>query len=337
VSHASARVHLDTDLGGDPDDACALAMLLGWPGVDIAGITTTIDPGGQRAACVSHCLTLAGRQGIPVVAGEEASLITRRIARPATADERYWPDDIAPTPSPSGAAPEMLGRSIQQGLTIIAIGPLTNLAQLEISRPGSLGGARVVAMAGWINPPADGLPPWGPERDWNVQWDTHAAQTVAATAGDLTLVPLPVTLEAHLRERDLPRLRAAGPLGKLLAQQSEARRDDEGLAGVGRSHSGLPDDLVNFHPDPVTCAVALGWPGAVIEQMRLRPVMDKDVLRFSPDEGGRATKVIVDIDAKAFGKIWLDAVEAATALPPGAPCTRWPAGRTAPRTGRLRR
>jgi inosine-uridine nucleoside N-ribohydrolase len=321
-SHASARVHLDTDLGGDPDDACALAMLVGWPGVDIAAITTTIDPGGQRAACVSHCLKLAGRQGIPVAAGAEASLTTRRIARPATTDERYWPDGIAATPSPSGAALEMLGRSIQRGLTIIAIGPLTNLAQLELSRPGSLGRARVVAMGGWIAPPADGLPPWGPERDWNVQWDTYAAQTVAATAGDLTLVPLPVTLEAHLRERDLPRVRASGPLGKLLAQQSEARRDDTGLARLARSHAGLPDDLVNFHHDPVTCAVALGWPGAVIEQMRLRPVMEKDVLRFSPDEDGRATKVVVGIDATAFGRIWIDAVEAATAPPPGAPCTR---------------
>jgi purine nucleosidase len=45
------RVHLDTDIGGDPDDACALAMLLGWPGLDLVGITTTIDPGGVRAAC----------------------------------------------------------------------------------------------------------------------------------------------------------------------------------------------------------------------------------------------------------------------------------------------
>ncbi len=31
------RIHLDTDLGGDTDDACALAMLLGWPGVELVG------------------------------------------------------------------------------------------------------------------------------------------------------------------------------------------------------------------------------------------------------------------------------------------------------------
>ena len=44
------RIHLDTDLGGDPDDACALAMLLGWPEVEMVGITTTTDPGAAGRA-----------------------------------------------------------------------------------------------------------------------------------------------------------------------------------------------------------------------------------------------------------------------------------------------
>ena len=47
------RVHLDTDLGGDPDDGCALAMLLGWPGVEVVGITTTADSDGRRAGYVN--------------------------------------------------------------------------------------------------------------------------------------------------------------------------------------------------------------------------------------------------------------------------------------------
>jgi hypothetical protein len=33
------------------------------------------------------------------------------------------------------------------------------------------------------------------------------------------------------------------------------------LAELGRAHAGLPDDIVNFHHDPLTCAVALGWAG----------------------------------------------------------------------------
>ncbi|MBA2388873.1 MAG: nucleoside hydrolase [Geodermatophilaceae bacterium] len=98
------RIHLDTDLGGDPDDACALALLLGWPDITITGITTTIDPGGWRAAYVAHCLELAGRQGIPVAAGAAVSSTRRELAEPVIGDPRYWPATIRPRPSPPGAA-----------------------------------------------------------------------------------------------------------------------------------------------------------------------------------------------------------------------------------------
>lgn len=162
------RIHLDTDLGGDPADACALAMLLGWPGVDIVGITTAVDPGGRRAGYVAHCLQLAGRQDIPVAAGAEVSLTTLRLANPVTDDERYWPSTLACRPSPPGAALDLLDHSIETGATVVGIGPYTNLALLEVARPGSLGRAPVVTMGGWTQPPSDGLPAWGPEMDWNV-------------------------------------------------------------------------------------------------------------------------------------------------------------------------
>ncbi len=42
-----ARIHLDTDLGGDTDDLCALALLLAWPGVEITGITTVAEAHGR--------------------------------------------------------------------------------------------------------------------------------------------------------------------------------------------------------------------------------------------------------------------------------------------------
>ncbi len=56
-------VHLDTDLGGDTDDACALALLLGQADVELAGITTVADRAGRRAGYARHCLNLAGRDG----------------------------------------------------------------------------------------------------------------------------------------------------------------------------------------------------------------------------------------------------------------------------------
>ena len=304
-------IHLDTDLGGDTDDACALAMLLGWPGVELAGVTTVADTGGRRAGCVAHCLGLAGRDDVPLAAGAAASLTSLRTDDPVTGDERHWPLDLAARPSPPGAALDLLDASIRAGATVVAIGPWTNLALLEVTRPGRLAAGPVVAMGGWTQPPATGLPPWGPEMDWNVQFDPLAAQIVAAGATDLTLATLPATLRAHLRAADLPRLRASGHLGELLARQAEAHGTDHDMPALGRAHPGLPDDLLNFQYDPVACAVAAGWPGATLERQRLLPVLDGEVLRFPPTDDGRPTRVLVDLDAPAFTEAWLTAVEAA--------------------------
>ena len=304
------RIHLDTDFGGDPDDACALAMLLGCPNVELVGITTTLDRGGRRAGYVAHCLRLVGREDVPVAAGAAVSLTTRAVADPVIDDERYWPRGLAARPSTPGAALDLLARSIEAGATLVGIGGATTLALLEVLRPGSLARVPTVVMGGWVDPPADGLPAWGPEADWNVQWDTRAAEIVAATA-DLTLATLPATLKAHLRAADLPRLRTSGPLGELLARQSEAEAHDRGLGELGRAHAGLPDDLVNVHYDPVACAVAVGWTGAVVEEMRLRPVLERGVLRFRRDRQGRPTRVVVDVDGPAFAEDWLSAVEEA--------------------------
>jgi purine nucleosidase len=302
-------VHLDTDFGGDTDDACALAFLLGQPGVELAGVTTVADRAGRRAGYARYCLDLAGRGGIPVIAGAAASMTTLRIAEPVTDDERYWPGGMPCRPAPAGAALDLLQRGIERGATLVAIGPWTNLALLEIARPGSLSRAPVVATGGWTGLGA-GLPRWGPDMDFNVRWDTRAAVIVAATA-DLTLAPLPVTLRAHLRAAHLPRLRASGPLGELLARQGEAHGHDNQLAELGRRHAGLPDDLLNFQYDAVACAVAIGWPGATVEQVRLDLVREGALVRFRPGAAGRPTRVLVDLDSDGFADHWLQAVEAA--------------------------
>jgi purine nucleosidase len=306
-------LHLDTDLGGDPDDACALAMLLGWPSVEIVGITTTIDPAGWRAGCVALCLGLVGRTDVPLAAGAEVSMTTDRLAYPTSGDERYWPDDIIPRPSQPGAAADLLLSSIERAATIVSIGPFTNLALLEKARPRSLAGVPIVAMGGWIDPPADGLPPWGPEMDFNVQWDTRAAGVLASAGAELTLVTLPATMRAHLRAVDLPRLRASGPLGELLARQGQAHAEDFDMASLGRSFPELPDDLLNFLYDPVACAVAADWSGAMMREMRLRASFEGNLQRFRRDEAGAPARVVIEVDGDTFRETWLGAVERAQA------------------------
>src|SRR4030067_304865 len=57
------KIHLDTDLGGDIDDLCALAMLLRWSGkVELNGITTVAEANGRGAGDVRYVLGLVGRR-----------------------------------------------------------------------------------------------------------------------------------------------------------------------------------------------------------------------------------------------------------------------------------
>src|SRR3954468_22945354 len=116
------KVHLDTDLGGDMDDLCALAMLLKWPGVEITGITTVADDKGRRAGYTKHALSLAGREDIPVKAGADVSGGYFQY-EPGYPD--YWPAHIQPSPNPLDEALDLLESSIEQGATVIAIGQYT--------------------------------------------------------------------------------------------------------------------------------------------------------------------------------------------------------------------
>lgn len=301
-------VHLDTDFGGDPDDACALAFLLASPLAELIGVTTNLDYGGYRAACVRHYLDLAGRSDIPVEPGAAVTFTDLNRYDSTAQDPRYWPEPITPAPAAPGVALDLLMRSLAQGATIVAIGAATNLALLEVIRPGTLKDAEVVFMGGWIRSPAEGLPNWGPEGDWNVQCDTRAASILAGRAA-LTLVTLSGTLNAWLRESHLSRLRASGPIGELLARQSQLYARDKEMATLASTNPGLPPDLLNFHYDPVTAAVALRWSGARMEEMRLQPVLRDGVLRFEESDYGRPMRVVVDVDGSAFSEYWLSTLE----------------------------
>jgi purine nucleosidase len=304
------RIHLDTDLGGDTDDLCALAMLLGWPGVELVGITTSADRQGLRAGLTEYALRLVGRSGIPVVAGAAGSLSGFRVPAGVSDVNRYWPEPIAPKLASPGAALDLLARSIAVGATVVAIGPYTNLALLEAARPGLLASVEVVLMGGYVTPMRPGLPNWGPNMDYNVQQDVLAARIVFEHCNPV-LVQLPVTLEVTLCMAYLPRLRACGPLGNLLATQAELQGADSAMPKLGREHAGLPDDLLNFQYDPLACAVAAGWDGVRMEEMPLVASLQDGLLTFLIDPAGKTTRVVTAVDSERFAQEWLNAVACA--------------------------
>lgn len=129
------KLHLDTDIGGDIDDLCALAMLLKWPGLDLTGITTVADEDGRRAGYAKYAQAMAGREAIPVAAGADVSLGCYRFKPGYPKEEDYWPEPMSRHPGKLDEALELLKKSVEQGLIIAGIGPYANLYLLE--RPGA--------------------------------------------------------------------------------------------------------------------------------------------------------------------------------------------------------
>src|SRR5690606_29745961 len=202
--------------------------------------------------------------------------------------------------SSANAAIDLLETSVRGGATVICIGPVTNIAMFDTFRGDILNRRKLVVMGGYISPPDDGFPAWGPEYDWDIQWHTRARAAAVNTDVDLTLAPFTTAFRAPMRERDLADIEATGSLGALIARQSRSRAADAGFPQRGRDHAALPDDLVNFHYDPVTVAASLGWDGVKVEQIRLRPFIEDGVMMFEPSEAGRVVNVVTDVDGDAF-------------------------------------
>jgi inosine-uridine nucleoside N-ribohydrolase len=265
------KIHLDTDLGGDIDDLCALAMLLRWPDVEITGITTVAEANGRRAGYVRKVLALENRSSLPVAAGADVSQGFYRYPELSYPDEaRYWKNPIPPSPNPIVEAVQLLKQSIEQDATFIAIGPFTNLHLLDQQYPGILTKARLFLMGGFVYPTRVGFPNWGNDMDWNIQVDVRSAKYVIEHSNP-TLVPLTMTVETALRRAYLSDLGKAGTLGELIVRQAEAFAvDEQNEKRIGETCENVPNDIINFLHDPLACAIALGWnDGVEIKELPL--------------------------------------------------------------------
>src|SRR5215813_3138287 len=183
-------LHLDTDIGGDMDDLCALALLLCWPEVSLSGITTAAEAAGRRAGYARSVLALAGRTEIPLAAGADATAqLGYRLIPTYPPDHLLWPEPVTPRPGPIEDALALMKASVDAGAVLVGTGPFTNFRLLEERYPGTLAHSRIVLMGGCPFPPRAGLPPWGPDEDYNFQADPGSGLFVLAHAQPL-LVPL---------------------------------------------------------------------------------------------------------------------------------------------------
>jgi inosine-uridine nucleoside N-ribohydrolase len=305
------RIHVDTDIGGDIDDLCALALALKWPGAELVGVTTVAEHGGRRAGYARYALALAGRADVNVAAGADASGgFYREFPLLPKREDEYWPGGVESYPTPLEDALNLLERSISEGAVVCAIGPFTNLALLEKRTPGVLREARLCLMGGFVFPPREGFPAWDYRRDYNVQVDADSALTVFNAASNPTLVTLAVTAETALRSSQLDALKDGDALARLVATQAEVYvASEHRTAEYAHGYAGLPRDFINYQHDPLACVVALGWDeGVETEELPLNSSIEDGWLVQRVEDGGRATKVVTRVDGRAFDDFWLRTV-----------------------------
>jgi inosine-uridine nucleoside N-ribohydrolase len=210
-------VILDCDPGHD--DAIALLLALASPELELVGVTTTY--GNQTlektTANALRVLELVGRADIPVAAGAERPLerelhVAAHVHGESGLDGPELPDArTSPTSRDAIGFIADYARAAGEPLTLIATGPLTNVARY-FDAHGTGGIARIVLMGGAI---AEGN--FTPAAEFNIWCDPEAAQLVFRSGLDVTMIGLDVTHRAILGPAVEERLRASGRVGTFVA------------------------------------------------------------------------------------------------------------------------
>lgn len=187
------KVIIDTDIGDDVDDAFAVALALRSPELQILGITTAYGDTETRAKLLDRILGEAGREDIPVAVGI-ATHATSTFTQRSYAEGGHFARASHP------AALDFIADQIRLypgQITLITIGPLTNVGAFIDKDPETFGKLkRVVSMGGSIYRgygDFEYLPARGPQPEYNIFADVAAAKKLFAAGVPLYLMPVDST------------------------------------------------------------------------------------------------------------------------------------------------
>jgi inosine-uridine nucleoside N-ribohydrolase len=210
------RIILDCDPGHD--DAIAILLALASPELELLGITSVAGnaPLPRTTANAIRVLDHAGRRDIPVAAGADRPLVRPLRTAPEVHGDSGLDGPLLPPPSrapaPQHAVDWMADRLAEASLTLVATGPLTNVALLLARHPElTVRLDRIVLMGGAI-----GLGNSTPAAEFNIWVDPEAAHRVFTSGVELTMVGLDVTHRALMTPADAERLRTTGRAGELV-------------------------------------------------------------------------------------------------------------------------
>jgi purine nucleosidase len=251
MTPGKARVPVLVDCDTGVDDAMALLYLLAHPDIDLVGVTTVFgnNTAAQCAVNSLRVLELAGRSDIPVAIGAEKPLrgeVTYLATHVHGSDglgDAGLPVAVKTPPSRLTATEliDELTRRHAGAIRILAVGPLTNLAEALDRIPGLTERVRdVVIMGGAADAPGN----QSPAAEANIIHDPEAAARVIPAAWETTLVPLDVTMREVVTEAHRDRLIASGdPIAAFVAAAAEFYMRGYGMESYGRLSSPCHDAL----------------------------------------------------------------------------------------------
>lgn len=307
----SSHVIIDTDMGYD--DAMAILYLLQRPDIEVEAITVTgtgmayLEPGTQNALAL---LTLAQEEHVIVARGSNTPLAGDHT----TMLPDVWHDEANTmlgvslpqtelTAIDTAAAELMreLIRNAREPVTIITLGPLTNVAQALMDEPSIVEHIHgIYIMGGAVD--VEGNVQYGGDAsnvyaEWNIFLDPMAANIVFSSPAPITLVPLDATNDTPATTAFADRLAVASqtPEAAFVSSLLEALRAQQAL-----------DDWFYFW-DALAAAIATAPSLATLERKGLMVVTDEgpESGRTKQDGSSAPIDVATGAHASAFEELFL--------------------------------
>jgi inosine-uridine nucleoside N-ribohydrolase len=210
--------HVPVIFDGDMahEDMFAALFLLKHPNVDVKAITVVGTGEAHCAPGVENLrgiVTLARREGIPVTCGRETPLMGTHAFPEAwrqDADRAYGVSLPAGVGTPTDiSAPALIAqilRDAPEPVTLIATGPLTNIAEVVRDYPDVIAKiAMIYVMGGAVevggNIRGSGVGIENEVAEWNIYIDPVSVNLVLASGAPVTLVPLDATNYVPISDR----------------------------------------------------------------------------------------------------------------------------------------